>query len=402
MVGNGIYGVSELRGFDGNSLLLNTFADGSGLIIEEGGEIQAEKPLNLLSNAVSGVSSITIDGNAKNSIIDNDFNTLDAGSANLFNVNTGGTHDFTINNAQKFTIDTLATYRLPVKLLNNALQFQTTANIETIGTSNINMDLDGEFLDIASDPITDNALEFTTSLSNFSFNKDTKFLSTNNITFPLLPTPNGSVQILGGLYVVQDLQCNGQIYCDTINNIRPSGGVYSESAGTSLAGDGGTIERPILDQGTSYGSLSVPANGWTPGDTFAFKCGGQITCNNNATFTLRICSNFTAGGGGLNESDFASINVEVDGAQSADFWELELEFICRAVGGTGVAAISTNGHYSYFNNTDFSKGYGVNTTNTTTFNTTVDNTLQIGFFSNESAATLSAYQIDQVSLTKLY
>jgi hypothetical protein len=187
------------------------------LIIEEGGEIQAEKPLNLLSNSISGVSSLTIDGNAKNTIIDNDFNTLDAGSANIFNVNTGGIHDFTINNQQKFTIDTLATYRLPIKLLNNALQFQTTANIETIGTSNINFDLDGEFLDIKSDPITDNALEFTTSLPNFSFNKNVILPSINSVKYIYqasdLPNPitTGEYVIMGDIALTTSYNINAGV-----------------------------------------------------------------------------------------------------------------------------------------------------------------------------------------------
>jgi hypothetical protein len=137
--------VSELRGFDGNSLLLNTFADGSGLIIEEGGEIQAEKPLNLLSNAISGVSSITIDGNAKNTIIDNDFNTFDAGSVNSFNVDLGGTHDFTINNQQKFTV---TNNQLEVRTKLNMFgtnQIQCT-NFTTDISSNLNFLIDGETL----------------------------------------------------------------------------------------------------------------------------------------------------------------------------------------------------------------------------------------------------------------
>jgi hypothetical protein len=145
MVGNGIYGVAEVRGFSGNSLLLNTFSDGSGLIIEEGGEIQAEKPLNLLSNSISGVSSLTIDGNAKNTIIDNDFNTLDAGSANLFNVDTGGAHDFTVNNQQKFTItNTQLEVRTKLNMF-GANQIQCT-NFTTDISSNLNFLIDGETL----------------------------------------------------------------------------------------------------------------------------------------------------------------------------------------------------------------------------------------------------------------
>jgi hypothetical protein len=335
--------VSELRGFDGNSLLLNTFADGSGLIIEEGGEIQAEKSLNLLSNSISGVSSISIDGNGKNTIIDNDFNTFDAGSVNSFNVDTGGAHDFTINNQQKFTIDTLATYRLPVKLLNNALQFQTTANIETIGTSNINMDLDGEFLDIKSDPITDNALEFTTSLNNFSFNKNVILPSIfhtlqANIGYVIV----GSVTLTNGIQfntnnAIQGADFNSVlIFDETANDIigfqAVDKNVYISNL--TVQGGGGHFANSVVGL---FDCVDIDTGGSPPfydrnkrfkidgvNILSAYKLGrvqgyGTLNFNNNFINGGGFNNNFINGGGGAPSGIYTVDGLKVSDGLSLEF-----------------------------------------------------------------------------------
>ena len=215
--------------------------------------------------------------------------------------------------------------------------------------------------------------------------------SVNNRT-AALELPNG------GAYINQDLWVEGKIQCDTINNIRPSGGVYSESPGATVFG--GTGKQILLNQvaGTSYGSLTVPANNFQPGDTYSFKVGGAITCANNDAFTLDIVANPST----PTEATFATITIQIDGAQNSAFWELEVEFIVRALGGQGTAAISTNGHFSYFNSTNVSKGYGINNTNQNDFDTTVSNELQLCFTALQPFGNLGSLRVDQVSLTKLY
>ena len=127
----------------------------------------------------------------------------------------------------------------------------------------------------------------------------------------------------------------------------------------------------------------------------AFKFGGSITCSNNDVFTLKIVSNAGLG----SEAVFAIITVSVDGSQTNGWFEIEIEFIVREIGTSGIAKITTNGHYSYFNSTQVSKGYGVNTLNNTTFNTTINNAIQVTYTTTETSISLV---ISQVSLTKLY
>ena len=176
--------------------------------------------------------------------------------------------------------------------------------------------------------------------------------------------------------------------CPLINGIRPSGGVYSESYGFTLSGV--QTETPMLMTGVHFGTLTVPANTYLSGDTYGLKVGGKISCDNNDTFILRLK---------MGTATLWTINVSVDGAQVNDWFEIEVEFIVRAIGPVATASISTNGHYSYFNNTNVSKGYGVDSVNNTTFDTTVDNTLQLTY---ETSNSTLVFTISQVALTKLF
>ena len=97
---------------------------------------------------------------------------------------------------------------------------------------------------------------------------------------------------------------------------------------------------------------------------------------------------------------FAQIDVQVDGAQTAGFWEVECEFIVRAIGVAGVAAMSTNGHFSYFNSTNVSKGYGANVIEQTDFDSTIENTLMLTYTTAE--ASITEFRLSQVTLTKLF
>ena len=124
--------------------------------------------------------------------------------------------------------------------------------------------------------------------------------------------------------------------------------------------------------------------------------GGDITCDNNDVFTLRIRSNFGAGTSPI----FAEIEVAVDGAQVLGWWEVEVEFIVRETGASGVASMSTNGHYSYFNGTNVSKGYGVNTIQNTDFDTTIANEIMLTYATGETSIT--SFRVSQVALTKLF
>jgi hypothetical protein len=169
--------------------------------------------------------------------------------------------------------------------------------------------------------------------------------------------------------------------------------VYSESNETSVTGVQTALG--LLGLGTVIGTLTIPANTFQIGDTYALKIGGSITCVNNDVFTLNLLTNL----GLATEAVFATVVVTVDGAQTSGWYEIKVEFIVRAVGIAGVAKISTNGHYSYYNSTNVSKGYGFNSINSTTFNTEIDNLLQLSYTTTE---TTIDYTVSQVSLTKLF
>jgi len=180
---------------------------------------------------------------------------------------------------------------------------------------------------------------------------------------------------------------------DSINNIRPSGGVFSESSETVYIGGAGVggLQSIVNQDPTASGSLMIPANNFKVGDCYSLKIGGKITCNNNDVFEINILSNF----GTPSQAVFATINVIIDGSRTNGWFEIECEFIVRTIGVTG--KMSTNCHYSYFNNTNVSKGYGVD--NIIIFDTQIDNELNVIFGTIDNSILLT---VSQVSLTKLY
>jgi hypothetical protein len=104
----------------------------------------------------------------------------------------------------------------------------------------------------------------------------------------------------------------------------------------------------------------IPAGGFVIGDTYSFKIGGKVTCDNNDSFEI-----------------------------------IEFEFIIRDVGSMG--KISSNGNYSYFNSNNFMKGIGVDVL--VNIDTTITNELDVLFVTIDNSISLT---VSQVSLTKLY
>jgi hypothetical protein len=179
---------------------------------------------------------------------------------------------------------------------------------------------------------------------------------------------------------------------DTINNIRPSGGVFSESGETAyIGGAGGGIQSIVNQDPSASGSLMIPAGGFVVGDTYSFKIGGRVTCNNNDSFEIDILSNYNL----PSQTTLAQINIISDGGQVDNWFEIEFEFIVRATGTMG--KISSNGNYSYFNSNNFMKGIGVDVL--VNIDTTINNQLDVLFVTIDNSISLT---VSQVSLTKLY
>ena len=153
---------------------------------------------------------------------------------------------------------------------------------------------------------------------------------------------------------------------EAMENTPRNYGLFSQTQ-TSTPVAATTTEGSII--GTGVGQLSVPADGFSVGDSFHLKAGGRISCVNNATLQIRIKTNGIV---------LADTGVMTLNATSNDFWEIEADFVIRQNGGAGVAQILSNGQFVYLRSTNLNyDGSGFTTLETTNFDTTVLNTLEI-------------------------
>ena len=181
-----------------------------------------------------------------------------------------------------------------IENVNNVIS-SGTLNLESSGGGSQSIQLDGTFITFfqggGSFVPTFTASAFDMNNGNIN-NVDTiNNTGSANINIPVvIGTPSGALQVQnGGAYIKQDLQVDGSIYCDSINNIRPSGGLYSESSGFNIPSTNLT-ETNLLGQGGSAGTLAIPANTFSQFDSYSFKASGAFTGGSNDTATLRLKS----------------------------------------------------------------------------------------------------------------
>lgn len=147
-----------------------------------------------------------------------------------------------------------------------------------------------------------------------------------------------------------------------------SGGLYSQTSPGNVVTNT-TVETSILDGGV--GSLIVPEQTFQVGDTFEAHFTGQLSAVNNDTLQFHIHSNSAA----TILTDSGPITMS--GATNRN-WELDIIFVVRAIGPAGTAQIYTSGSFMY--NKDASNNperYVFGYLNNTTFNTTIQNELQV-------------------------
>ena len=152
------------------------------------------------------------------------------------------------------------------------------------------------------------------------------------------------------------------------------------------------LETTIV--GPGVGTLAVPANGFSVGDSFTCALDGLLTCGSSATLHIRVRTL-----AGVLLTDTAIIDMS---AATNKAWLLSLYFTVRTLGGAGVASISSGGLFSYIRNggTQF-EGFVLSTINTTTFDTTVNNTLVITA-QWDPASTGNSIVTRNFTLTKIY
>lgn len=128
-----------------------------------------------------------------------------------------------------------------------------------------------------------------------------------------------------------------------------------------------TTETTILNGGV--GSLSVPANGFQIGDSFSVSVGGMLSANNNNTLKIRVKSGLVS----LGDSGVITLPSITN-----KFFDLKIHFTIRTIGAAGVASVAVSGQFTYSKDAGNAfEGSDFLSINSTTFDTTVGNTLDI-------------------------
>ncbi len=152
-------------------------------------------------------------------------------------------------------------------------------------------------------------------------------------------------------------------------------GLFSQTSNSTTV-SGTTSEQSIV--GTGVGSLSVPASGFSIGDSFICKMVGHISSKNNDTLTIKVKSDSAILG------QMGPITMPQCTNQHFD---LQIYFTIRAIGGVGTASIMSGGNFTYSKDASNTfEGDDFSTINNTTFNTTLSNALDITaqFSSNDA------------------
>jgi len=150
------------------------------------------------------------------------------------------------------------------------------------------------------------------------------------------------------------------------NPYTKTGGLYTQTA-SSTPVTATAIEGSLLDGG--LGTLTVPANMFKVGDSFHAVATGHIDAVNNHTLRIRIKSDTIV---------LADTGAIIMSSVTGGHWKLEIEFIVRALGTSGVARIATGGTFFYTKNASNAfEGTNFSTETSTGFDTTINNTLVV-------------------------
>jgi len=152
--------------------------------------------------------------------------------------------------------------------------------------------------------------------------------------------------------------------------IIPGPTVYGLFAQT---GDSTTVSATITPTtliGPGIGTLSVPANGFTIGDSFRVKMAGIISNPSNNDISIRVKANST-----VLVQNSTPFNLT---SHSNDVFDLEIDFTIRNTGSAGVASVMALGKfYTVLKNGSNVQGTSFENLENTLFDTTIPNTLDI-------------------------
>lgn len=191
-----------------------------------------------------------------------------------------------------------------------------------------------------------------------------------NLPISLLPDISGSTLGYLGPDAEFAVAQGGVTYKVKNNNLSPFHtvyGLYSQTGDSSVV-SGTTVESSII--GPGIGVLTVPANGFQVGDSFRVDIGGVMNAQNGETIIIRVDADSSV----LLDSGAQNLGSSV----IDDIWSLSVNFTVRQIGTAGVASMSSVARFSYAKtNNGTVQGFGFQSVNNTTFNTTITNALTI-------------------------
>jgi hypothetical protein len=231
--------------------------------------------------------------------------------------------------------------------------------------------------------------------------KNTNVSAANNVVLEFPDKTSGSYTIattddIPAAQIQSDWNQSNNAALDYIKNkptitAATNYGLFAQTANSTLITNT-TVESSLINGGV--GTLTIPANGFSVGDSFRAVFGGIVNANNNQTIRIRV----KAGSILLLDSGAQNLGSSVIN----DVWSLNIDFTIRAIGAAGVASIVSLGsfHYTKTNNASV-QGFGFNTVNNTTFSTTISNVLNVTAQWGSASAGNNIYS-DIFVLNKIY
>jgi len=167
-------------------------------------------------------------------------------------------------------------------------------------------------------------------------------------------------------------------------------GLYSQIA-NSVPVTATTTESTLI--GAGVGTLSVPANAFSVGDSFRADFGGVMSTKNNESMRIKVKSGSVI----LADSGLQSLPLITN-----NVWQLSINFTIRAIGGVGVASIVTLGVFHDVKTANANQsGFAFDFVNNTTFDTTIPNVLDVTIEWGSNSALNNIYS-DIFVLNKIY
>ena len=158
-------------------------------------------------------------------------------------------------------------------------------------------------------------------------------------------------------FVVEEAGTTYKIKQSTLSPLPIVYGLFSQT-GTSVAVSATTVESTLISGGV--GSIIIPANGFSVGDSFHGVLIGHISCVGTATLQIRVKTT-----SGILLADTGVMAME---AATNKHWKLDVNFTVRTLG--ALFAYTKNSGLNF-------EGVNFSIVNNTNFDTTISNTLDI-------------------------